>query len=106
MQQNRHQPRFSLSRFLVAVLVLCAVVLMGFAAVSPQTHACLHEHHDAADHDCVIKQFSDGKCLTTGPVSGAPLIAWVIQPVAATPVTVFLPPVPYLLPAGRAPPTA
>ena len=84
----------------------CAVVVLGFLAVSPTAHACLHEHHDAADHDCVIKRFTDGKVLLS--VVGAPLPdALLAEGIAPAPLfSVFLPQVPHRLPAGRAPPTA
>ena len=85
--------------------MVCALVTIGFLAASPKAHACIHAHHSAPDHDCVIKHFADGKLLL--PVLDAEL------PVAvrgesrspASPASIFVPPVSHLLPAGRAPPT-
>ena len=90
---------------MVASALACAVVVLGFFAVSPTAHACIHEHHDAADHDCVIKHFAHGKLLL--PVVDAPLPdALLAEGIAPAPlVSVSLPQVPHRLPAGRAPPT-
>lgn len=103
--QLRNRNRFSPARFLVALVVVGALVTVGFLAVSPKAHACLHKHHNAPDHDCVIKHFSDGKLLV--PVLDTPLPEAVcgesLSPVA--PAAIIVPPVSHLLPAGRAPPT-
>ena len=92
-------------RLLVALAVVCALVAVGFLAVSPKAHACIHAHHNAPDHDCVVKHFADGKLLL--PVLDAALPVFVLgeslSPIA--PVFPFLPPVSHRLPAGRAPPT-
>ena len=80
-------------------------MMLGFLAVSPTAHACLHEHHDAPDHDCVIKHFTDGKVLL--PVMDTPLSdALLAVGIGPAPLfSVALPQVPHRLPAGRAPPT-
>ncbi|NBR85719.1 MAG: hypothetical protein EB141_01070 [Verrucomicrobia bacterium] len=100
------QHRFFPLRCAVAVAVACALVVMGFLAASPQAHACLHAHHNAPDHDCFVKHLGDGKLLL--PVLGTPLPeatgGELLAPIA-TP-SLFVPPVPHRLPAGRAPPTA
>ena len=92
-------------RFLVALAAVCALVTVGFLAVSPQAHACLHKHHNAPDHDCIVKHLADGKLLV--PVLDTPLPDAVcgesLSPVP--PASIFVPPASYLLPAGRAPPT-
>ncbi len=84
----------------------CALMAVGFLAVCPKAHACVHVHHDAPDHDCVVKHFADGKLLL--PVLDLPLPAAVwgesLSPAVLT--SSFVPPVSLLLPAGRAPPTA
>ena len=91
---------------MVALAVACAVAVLGFLAVSPAAHACLHEHSDASDHDCIVKHFGQGKLLL--PVVDAPLPdALLAEGIAPAPlVSVSLPQVPHRLPAGRAPPTA
>ncbi len=106
LQLRRQQHLFSPARFLVALAAVCALVTVGFLAVSPKAHACLHAHHDAPDHDCIVKHLADGKLLlplldATLPVT---LCAESLSPVA--PVSIFVPPVSHRLPAGRAPPTA
>ena len=102
----RRHNRFSPARFLVALAVVCALVTVGFLAVSPQAHACLHKHHNAPDHDCIVKHLADGKLLL--PVLDAELPEALcgesLPPVALT--SIFVPPVSHRLPAGRAPPTA
>ena len=104
--QLRNRNRFSPARFLVALAVVCALVTVGFLAVSPQAHACLHKHHNAPDHDCIVKHLADGKLLL--PVLDAELPEALcgesLPPVALT--SIFVPPVSHRLPAGRAPPTA
>ena len=104
--QLRNRNRFSPARFLVALAVVCALVTVGFLAVSPQAHACLHAHHSAPDHDCIVKHLADGKLLL--PVLDAELPEALcgesLPPVALT--SIFVPPVSHRLPAGRAPPTA
>ena len=94
-----------MARFLVALVAVCALVTVGFLAVSPVAHACLHAHHNAPDHDCAVKHLADGKLLV--PILDAVLpdviLGDSLSPVA--PVSIFVPPVSHLLPAGRAPPT-
>lgn len=103
--QLRNRNRFSPARFLIALAAACALVVVGFLAVSPRAHACLHAHHQAPDHDCIVKHLADGKLLL--PVLDAPLPAAVwgesLSPLA--PASIFVPPVSHRLPAGRAPPT-
>ena len=103
--QLRHHNHFSPARFLVALAAVCALVTVGFLAVSPVAHACLHAHHNAPDHDCMVKHLADGKLLV--PVLDTPLPDAVcgesLSPVP--PASIFVPPASYLLPAGRAPPT-
>ncbi len=105
LQLTRHQHRCSPTRFLVVLAVACALVTVGLLAVSPQAHACLHAHHSAPDHDCVIKHLADGKLLL--PVLDTPLPAavWGESLSPAVPAAIFVPPVSHRLPAGRAPPT-
>lgn len=83
----------------------CALVTIGFLAVSPKAHACIHAHHKAPDHDCVVKHFADGKLLV--PMLDTPLPEAVCSESLApvSPVSIFIPPVSNRLPAGRAPPT-
>ena len=103
--QLRRQNYSSPARCLVALTVVCALVTVSFLAVSPKAHACLHAHHDAPNHDCIVKHLADGKLLL--PVLDTPLPEAVcgesLSPVA--PASIFVPPVSHLLPAGRAPPT-
>lgn len=103
--QHRRCNRFSPVRFFVALAVVCALVTVGFLAVSPKAHACLHAHHNAPDHDCVVKHLADGKLLV--PILDAVLpdavLGEALPPVS--PVSLFVPPVSHRLPAGRAPPT-
>ena len=103
--QLRNRNRFSPVRFLVALAAVCALVTVGFLAVSPQAHACLHKHPNAPDHDCIVKHLADGKLLV--PVLDTELPAALcgesLSPVALT--SIFVPPVSHRLPAGRAPPT-
>lgn len=104
LQPGRHN-RFSPVRFLVALAAVCALVTVGFLAVSPKAHACVHAHHNAPDHDCVVKHLADGKLLV--PVLDAVLPGAVLGDALppVSPVSLFVPPVPHRLPAGRAPPT-
>ena len=92
-------------RFLVALAAVCALVTVGFLAVSPQAHACLHKHPNAPDHDCIVKHLADGKLLV--PVLDTELPAALcgesLSPGA--PAALVVPPVSHRLPAGRAPPT-
>ena len=103
--QLRRNNCFSLSRFLVALALACALVTIGFLAVSPKAHTCIHAHHNAPDHDCLVKHFADGKLLVS--VLDTPLSEAVygesLSPVS--PVSIFCPPISHRLPAGRAPPT-
>ncbi|KAF0173211.1 MAG: hypothetical protein FD161_3878 [Limisphaerales bacterium] len=103
--QSSRPNRFSPVRFLVALAAVCALVTVGFLAVSPEAHACLHAHHNAPDHDCVVKHLADGKLLV--PVLDTPLPDAVLGDALppGSPVSLFVPPVPHRLPAGRAPPT-
>ena len=104
--QNHRQPRVTIARLLVALAVACAVVVVGFIAVSPKAHACVHAHHNAPDHDCFAKHFSDGKVILTvlaAPLPGLPEVL-VAPSVAAA--SLFLPFDFRRLPAGRAPPVA
>ena len=103
--QLRRQQLSSPARFFVALAVACALVTVGFLAVSPKAHACLHAHHQAPDHDCVVKHLADGKLLV--PVLDAVLPGAVLGEALtpAIPVSLFVPPVSHRLPAGRAPPT-
>ena len=103
--QLHNRNRFSPVRFLVALAAVCALVTVGFLAVSPKAHACLHAHHNAPDHDCVVKHFSDGKLLVSVLDAELPqaVCGESLSPVA--PASIFVPPVSHLLPAGRAPPT-
>jgi hypothetical protein len=96
--------RFSPARFLVALAAVCALVTVGFLAVSPKAHACVHAHHDSPDHDCVVKHLADGKLLVPrlDAVLPAAVLGEALPPVV--PVSLFVPPVPHRLPAGRAPP--
>jgi hypothetical protein len=89
-----------------ALAVVCAVVVVGFLAVSPKAHACVHAHHHAPDHDCMAKHFSDGKVLLT--VLDAPIPGWsgIVVGAPVDPAPVFLPFDFSRLPAGRAPPMA
>ena len=105
LQPSRRQHRLSPARLLVALAVACSLVVIGFLAVSPTAHACLHAHHNAPDHDCVVKHLADGKLLL--PVLDAALPAAVLGESLspAVPASIFVPPVSHLLPAGRAPPT-
>ncbi len=105
LQLSRRQPRFSLPRFLIAVLVVCAVVAVSFLAVSPRAHACLHAHHQSADHDCVIKHLADGKVLLPALDAPLPAAVWGLSLAPVAPLSLFVPPVSHRLPAGRAPPT-
>ncbi|MFA6547202.1 MAG: hypothetical protein WCS99_22485 [Limisphaerales bacterium] len=105
MHLSSHQSRFSPTRFLVAVLMAFAVVTLGFLSVSPAAHACLHAQHDAADHDCVIQHFAQGKLLASDFEPALPVVALSELPADESPASVFLPHVSHLLPAGRAPPT-
>ncbi len=104
MQFCRHK-RLSPARFLAALAAVCALVTVGFLAVSPKAHACLHAHHNAPDHDCVVKHLADGKLLV--PVLDTVLPDAVLGEVLppASPVSLCVPPFPHRLPAGRAPPT-
>jgi hypothetical protein len=103
--QLRSRNCFSPVRFLVALAAVCALVTVGYLAVSPKAHACLHAHHNAPDHDCVAKHLADGKLLV--PVLDAVLPDAVLGDARSpvSPVTLFVPPVPHRLPTGRAPPT-
>jgi len=100
------QPRFSLARFAVALVVAFALVVVGFLAVSPKAHACVHADHQAPDHDCMAKHFSDGKVLLT--VVGAPVpgLSRIVVAAPVAPAPFFLPFDFNRLPAGRAPPMA
>ncbi len=104
LQLNR-QNHLSPARLLVALALVCALVAIGFLAVSPKAHACVHAHHNAPDHDCVVKHFADGKLLL--PVLDAELPAAVRggSRSPAAPTSILVAPVSHLLPAGRAPPT-
>ncbi|MEN9572741.1 MAG: hypothetical protein RL514_596 [Verrucomicrobiota bacterium] len=85
--------------------MVCALVTVGFLAVSPKAHACLHAHHHAPDHDCVVKHLADGKLLV--PILDVVLPDAILGEslsLAARP-SLFVPPVSHRLPAGRAPPT-
>jgi hypothetical protein len=82
------------------------LVVVGFLAVSPKAHACVHAHHNAPDHDCFAKHFADGKVLLT--VLDAPLPG-LEAPTFATPFPSSPLHLPFdfrRLPAGRAPPMA
>ena len=105
LQLTRHQHRFSPARLLVALAVVCALVAVGFLAVCPKAHACVHAHHNAPDHDCIVKHLADGKLLVPVLDAELPQAVWgeSLSPVA--PASIFVPPVSHLLPAGRAPPT-
>jgi len=104
LQLRRHN-RFSPVWFLVALAAVCALVTVGFLAVSPKAHACLHADHNAPDHDCVVKHLADGKLLV--PILDAVLPDAVLGEALplVSPVSLFVLPVPHRLPAGRAPPT-
>ena len=103
--QLRHQNHLSPARLLVALAMVCALVTVGFLAVSPKAHACVHAHHNAPDHDCVVKHFADGKLLVPVLDAQLPEAVWGESLSPAAPVSFFVPPVSHLLPAGRAPPT-
>lgn len=105
LQLNRHL-RSSLGRLLLALVVACSLVVVGFLAVSPKAHACVHAHHNAPDHDCFAKHFADGKVLLT--VLDAPLPGLDAPTFAApdSPAPLHLPFDFRRLPAGRAPPIA
>ena len=104
--QLTRQPRFSLARFVAALAVACALVVVGFLAVSPKAHACVHAHHHAPDHDCMAKHFSDGKVLLTLLDAPVPGLSGIVVAAPVTPATIFLPFDSSRLPAGRAPPVA
>lgn len=97
--------RFSPARLLVALAVVGALVAVGFLAVCPKAHACLHAHHNAPDHDCVVKHLADGKLLVPVLDAELPEAVWGESLSPAAPASIFVPPVSHLLPAGRAPPT-
>ena len=103
--QSSRPNRFSPVRFLVALAAVCALVTVGFLAVSPKAHACLHAHHNAPDHDCVVKHLADGKLLVHILDALLPdaVLGEALPPIS--PVSLFVPPVSHRLPAGRAPPT-
>jgi hypothetical protein len=98
--------RCSPARLLVALAVACALVVVGFLAVSPKAHACVHAHHQAPDHDCFAKHFADGKVLLTVLDAPAPGLAALTFAAPVPPPPLFLPADFRRLPAGRAPPMA
>ena len=85
--------------------MVCALVTVGFLAVSPKAHACHHAHHNAPDHDCIVKHLADGKLLVPMLDTELPQAVCGKSLSPAAPVSIFVPPVSHLLPAGRAPPT-
>ena len=103
LQLNR-QPRLSPMRLMVAMVVACALVVIGFLAVSPQAHACVHAHHNAPDHDCLAKHFGDGKVLLTVLDAPLPGLGALVFTKPVPPAPLFLPADFRRLPAGRAPP--
>lgn len=86
--------------------VACALVVVGFIAVSPKAHACVHAHHHAPDHDCFAKHFADGKVLLTVLDAPMPGLVELTFAVPVRPGSLFLPFDFRRLPAGRAPPVA
>ena len=105
MQLNRHL-RSSLGRLLVALVVACALVVVGFLAVSPKAQACVHAHHHAPDHDGLAKHFGDGKVLLTVLDAPLPGLGALVFAKPVPPAPLFLSPDFRRLPAGRAPPMA
>jgi len=58
---------------------------VGFVAVMPEAHQCLHAHADHEDHHCWLNQYLDHSVLLLAgvPPQPAPVVVVVLQPARA-----------------------
>ena len=98
-----HRPS---GRFIQAVALLLAVMVLGLAtlATSPIAHAWLHPDCHDRNHVCAVTLYAQGTTVPLTVVS-VPSIVWRQADVAALRGETCVRPAPsYLLPPGRGPP--